>query len=198
MSNPVKKVCVFCGSAAKAIPTYGGIATDVGRTLVAHGYEVVFGGGRVGLMGIVADAMLGAGGKVHGVIPEFMKIREVAHHGLTRLDVVETMHERKQIMADNADAFLILPGGLGTLDETFEILTWKLLGLHNKPVLILNEKGFWQPLLNLINHIIEEQFATADSHHLYRVVDCVADLPKALATPDQKQIDVTNKWFDKR
>src|SRR4051812_49148308 len=150
--GPAMRVCVFCGSNPGARPEYAAAARAVGRALAERGRGLVYGGGNVGLMGVCADAALAAGGEVIGVIPDALQTAEVAHGGLTRLHVVRTMHERKALMADLSDAFAALPGGFGTLDELFEILTWAQLGIHAKPVAILNVAGFFDPLLAMLDH----------------------------------------------
>ncbi|HEV3083366.1 MAG TPA: TIGR00730 family Rossman fold protein, partial [Gemmataceae bacterium] len=140
-------VCVFCGSRSGGQPLYAAAARQLGISLVARGMDLVYGGGHVGLMGILADAVLRGGGEVVGVIPQALVERELAQEGLTRLEVVDTMHQRKAAMADLADAFAALPGGYGTADELFEILTWAQLGMHAKPIGLLNISGFFDPLL---------------------------------------------------
>ena len=152
-------LCVFCGSNAGADPAYTDAARRTGELLARSGIAIVFGGGRVGLMGRVAEAALGAGGKVIGVIPQVLMRKELAHDSLTELHVVNTMHERKQLMADLSDGFIALPGGFGTLEEFCEILTWAQLGLHTKPCGLLNVKGYYDPLLALFEHAVREQFA---------------------------------------
>lgn len=154
----VKSLCVYCGSSTGQSPVYARAAVQCGSALAARGITLVYGGGNIGLMGIMADAALAAGGKVIGVIPQALVKRELAHRGLTELHTVCTMHERKQKMADLSDAFLALPGGVGTMDEFFEILTWLQLGIHSKPVGLLNTAGFYAGLLNFMNHMRKEQF----------------------------------------
>jgi uncharacterized protein (TIGR00730 family) len=154
----VTRVCVFCGSAAGTRPDYADAARDLARALVARGLGLVYGGGSVGLMGVLADAALAAGGEVIGVLPRGLASRELAHAGLTRLEVVAGMHARKARMAALADAFVALPGGLGTLEETLEVLTWAQLGIHRKPVALLNVAGYWDALLALLAHAGREGF----------------------------------------
>jgi uncharacterized protein (TIGR00730 family) len=149
---------VFCGSATGTRPIYATIARNLGEELARRCVTLVYGGGRVGLMGIVADAVLGAGGRAIGVIPEALATKEIAHDGLTELHVVSGMHERKALMATKSSAFLTLPGGIGTLEEFFEILSWGALGIHQKPLGILNVDGYFDPLLALLDHGITEQF----------------------------------------
>ncbi|MCS6973081.1 MAG: TIGR00730 family Rossman fold protein [Cyclobacteriaceae bacterium] len=151
-------VCIFCGSAAGRDSVFAEAARTTGHLIAAQQHTLIYGGGNIGLMGIVADAVLQKGGSVIGVIPEFLLEKEVGHTGLTQLIVVKTMHERKQKMADLADAFIMLPGGWGTLDETAEILTWKQLGLIRQPVAILNSNGFYDPLIRQIDVMVEQGF----------------------------------------
>jgi uncharacterized protein (TIGR00730 family) len=158
----VNAVCVYCGSSPGSDPAYAAAARAVGRLLAESGRTLVYGGGHVGLMGTVADAALAAGGRVIGVIPRALEEKELAHDGLTELRVVGSMHERKAIMAALADAFLALPGGLGTLEELFETWTWSQLGLHAKPCGLLNVAGFFDPLLAFVDHMVEERFVGSD------------------------------------
>ena len=153
----MKWICVFCGSSGGG-PAYFDAARDFGAALAQGGFGLVYGGGHVGLMGAVADAVLAGGGTAVGVIPRFLVEKELAHTRLTELIVVETMHERKAAMADRADAFVALPGGFGTADELFEILTWGQLGLHAKPVGLLNTESFFDPLLGWLDHMVRERF----------------------------------------
>ncbi|MEG9226034.1 TIGR00730 family Rossman fold protein [Aeromicrobium sp. Sec7.5] len=158
----LSSVAVFCGSRFGTDPAYEAAAVEVGRTLAERGITLVYGGGRVGLMGAVADAAVAAGGEVVGVIPRSLDEREVAHAGLTELHVVETMHERKAIMAERADAFLALPGGMGTLEEITEQWTWTQLGIHAKRSAFYDVGGFWQPLSTLVDSMVETGFLTAE------------------------------------
>ena len=156
-----RSVCVFCGSSDRGARTHRAEAAKLGRLLAANGIDLVYGGGRVGLMGVVADAALDAGGRVIGVIPEHLLRREVGHRRTSELIVTASMHERKATMFARSDAFVVLPGGPGTLDETFEILTWRQLGLHDKPVMICDGAGYWQPLVELIDHMIRARYVRA-------------------------------------
>ena len=177
----VKRLCVYCGSSDRVAAAYREAASELGRTLAAAGIELVYGGGRIGLMGLAADAALAAGGRVTGIIPAHLHDREVGHHGVSELIVVGSMHERKRMMFERADAFAILPGGLGTLDEAFEIITWKQLGLHDKPIVVVDAAGYWQPLSALVEHIVGEGFASGRIRQLYRTVSDVPALLRALA-----------------
>lgn len=163
-------ICVYCGSSPGRDPAYAAAAHAVGRLLAETGRTLVYGGGHVGLMGAVADAALATGGKVIGVIPRALEEKELAHDGLTELRVVGSMHERKAIMADLADGFIALPGGLGTLEELFETWTWGQLGLHAKPYGLLNVAGFYDPLLALVDHMVDERFV-GPAHRELLLVD---------------------------
>ncbi len=161
----MKSICVYCGSNAGNKPVYAERAQALGARIAAEGLQLVYGGGNVGLMGIVADAVLAHGGEVVGVIPEQLVQWEVAHKGVTRLEVVANMHERKARMFDLADAFVALPGGFGTLDEMFEMLTWRQLGLGKKPCAFLDVDGFYAPLIGMIDRMVEERFLHAEQRH---------------------------------
>jgi uncharacterized protein (TIGR00730 family) len=165
----MKRVCVFCGSASGLRPLYAEEARQLGSLLAACGLELVFGAGHIGLMGVLADAVLSADGRAIGVIPQSLVDRELAHGKLSELHVVETMHQRKALMADLSDAFLALPGGYGTLDELFEILTWAQLGIHAKPIGLLNTAGFFDPLLAWVDHAVAEGFIKAKHRALLLV-----------------------------
>jgi uncharacterized protein (TIGR00730 family) len=158
VSSSLTAVSVYCGSNPGTDPAYAAAAAAMGAALAQRGIDMVYGGGHVGLMGIAADAALAAGGHVHGVITRALQEHEVEHHSLTSLTVVETMHERKFAMADRSDAFVMLPGGFGTLDEFFEVVTWTQLGVHAKPCGILDVRGFFDPLLAFLDHATGEQF----------------------------------------
>jgi uncharacterized protein (TIGR00730 family) len=165
----MKYLCVFCGSSKGGPAIYAETARRFGHALSAHGLGLVYGGGHVGLMGILADAVLQSGGPVLGVIPRSMVERELAHGKLTELHVVETMHQRKALMADRSDAFAALPGGFGTADELFEILTWAQLGLHAKPICLLNIAGFFDPLLAWVDQCVRQGFLRAEHRELLQV-----------------------------
>jgi uncharacterized protein (TIGR00730 family) len=161
----MRSVCVYCGSNAGSRPAYAERAAALGTRLAQEKLALVYGGGNVGLMGIVADAALAAGGEVIGVIPEQLVGWEVAHRGLSRLEVVANMHERKARMFDLSDAFVALPGGFGTLDEMFEMLTWRQLGLGDKPCAFLDVDGFYAPLVAMLDRMVDERFLHADQRH---------------------------------
>jgi uncharacterized protein (TIGR00730 family) len=165
----LSSICVFCGASSGAHPAYTEAARELGRTLARTGRRIVFGGGQVGMMGALADAALAAGGQVIGVIPKHLVAYEVAHPGLTELHVVGTMHARKQLMADRADAFVVLPGGLGTMEEFFEVWTWGQLGIHRKPYGLLNVHGYFDPLLAFLEHAVNERFIRPEHRKLLLV-----------------------------
>jgi uncharacterized protein (TIGR00730 family) len=179
---PISRLCVYCGSAGAVDRRYREAARELGECLAGAGIELVFGGGRIGLMGILADAVLAAGGRVVGVIPERLRDAELAHQGASELVITASMHDRKREMAERADAFAVLPGGIGTLDEMFEIVTWRHLGLHDKPIFLVDVAGYWQPLRALLDHIAAEHFAASLVPRLLRVVPDVAALMQALGT----------------
>jgi uncharacterized protein (TIGR00730 family) len=177
----IKRLCVYCGSSGAVEASYREAASELGARLAAAGIELVYGGGRVGLMGLLADAALIGGGKVTGVIPTRLLRAEVAHSGVTELVVVESMHVRKRLMAEKADAFAVLPGGIGTLDELFETLSWKQLDLHDKPILLVDIGGYWAPLRKLLDHIVVNDFAREQTRGLLHVVPSVSALMTALS-----------------
>ena len=160
MRTPAFSICVYCGSKPGKQPEFAQLATQVGTWIGAHGGQLVYGGGRNGLMGLVAEATMAAGGTVVGIIPSALVDKEWAHHGCTELHVVETMHERKRLMAEKADAFLALPGGIGTFEELFEVWTWRQLGYHHKPVGILNSLGYYDGLMAFIAQVVQAGFMT--------------------------------------
>lgn len=175
-----RSICVYCGSRKGDDPSLQAAAKLFGRLVAQAGLKLVYGGGRVGLMGVVADAALAAGGKVVGIIPEHLNSVEIGHQHVTELRVVPNMHERKHLMFEMSDAFVILPGGIGTLDEAFEIITWRQLHLHDKPVILVDCAGYWRPFLDLIDHIIAQGFASAAIRRLFQVVGRVEDVIPAL------------------
>lgn len=188
----MKRVCVFCGSSSGARPEYAAAARALAQLLAARGLGLVYGGGNIGLMGIVADAMLEAGGEVTGVIPRSLLVKEVGHRGITDLRVVETMHERKALMSELADAFIALPGGFGTLDEFFEILTWAQLGFHGKPCGLLNVAGYFDHMLMALDHAVAERFLRPQHRALVLAdTDPVALLSRLAAFAPQQD----GKWI---
>lgn len=188
----IRSVCVFCGSSAGNDPRFARAASEFGALLAREGITLVYGGGHVGLMGILADAVLANGGKVIGVIPRALWDREVGHRNLTELHVVETMHERKALMASLADAFVALPGGLGTLEEIFEVWTWAQLGIHDKPVGFLDVAEFYAPLLAFLDQGVDAGFVRAP-HRAMAVVD--ADGVSLLRRMGEYEPPKVTKWI---
>lgn len=194
-TQTINAVCVYCGSSQNVDDAYKQAARDFGRILAAEGITLVYGGGKVGLMGLIADTVLENGGKVVGIIPEHISEREVQHMGLTELHVVDSMHTRKQKMVDESDAFVVLPGGVGTLDETCEIITWRQLGIHDMPICIANINGYWDPFLGMIDHLIKSGFMRQDDIHTFSVVERTEEImPKLKSTPREK-FDPSTKWI---
>jgi uncharacterized protein (TIGR00730 family) len=162
----MKRICVYCGSSPGSHPAYLKGARDLGNALVNRGLGLVYGGARIGIMGCIADTVLAGGGEVIGVIPKALADREIFHTGLSRLEIVTTMHQRKTLMADRSDGFIALPGGLGTLEEIFEALTWAQLGFHNKPCGLLNIQGYYDHLAAFLDHAMDQGFVTDDSRSM--------------------------------
>ena len=188
------RLAVYCASSNETLDRYGAAAFEVGRTLAQRGIGVVYGGGRVGLMGQVADGALSAGGEVIGVIPRKLERLELAHQGCTRLEVVETMHERKLRMAELADGFIALPGGWGTWEELFEVVTWTQLGYHHKPVGVLNLHGYYDPLLAMVRRAIEEGFVRP----MLRDLLCDdTDLGALIAKLEVAELPDIEKWIER-
>ena len=190
--NNIQRLCVYCGSSDAVADRYQEAASELGARLAAAGIDLVYGGGRVGLMGLLADAALTAGGTVIGIIPKRLLDAEVAHLGVSELVVVESMHDRKRVMADKSDAFAVLPGGIGTLDELFEIISWKQLELHDKPILLIDIGDYWAPLRALLDHIVLTGFARPQTRGLLRVLPSISGLMVALseAPPGSPKTDV--------
>jgi uncharacterized protein (TIGR00730 family) len=188
----LSSIAVFCGSSTGTDPAFKQLTQDLGRFLAQNQIEIVYGAGNVGLMGVLADAALAENGQVVGVIPHFLKEWEVCHTGLTELIVVDTMHQRKAIMAERADGFLVLPGGFGTLDEFFEILTWRQLHLHDKPIGILNWKGYYDHLLAHANKMMAEGYLRKENMDLFVVEATAEDLLKQLKN---NRPDLKKKWL---
>jgi uncharacterized protein (TIGR00730 family) len=180
----VKSLCVYCGSARGASPRYVAAARELGAALAERKIRLIYGGARIGMMGETADAVMQGGGEVIGVIPEHLQSSEVGHSGITELKVVESMHVRKKLMFDLSDAFAVLPGGFGTLDELFEIITWRMLSLHTKPIVILNIGGYWDGLQALFDQMIAEGFARPATRQHFSVVNSVGRLFDILDAPD--------------
>ncbi len=191
----MKSICVYCGSNTGAKPVYADRAVALGQRIAREGLALVYGGGNVGLMGTVADAALQAGGEVIGVIPEQLVGWEVAHQGLSRLEVVANMHERKMRMFDLSDAFIALPGGFGTLDEMFEMLTWRQLGIGDRPCAFLDVDGFYAPLMAMIDRMVEERFLHPDQRHDLWHGD---DLDALFAWMRDYRPAQADKWMDEK
>ncbi len=190
----MKRICVFCGSSAGNRPEYRACAGELGAELTRRKIGLVYGGGNVGLMGALADAVLKAGGEAIGVIPEHLMSREIGHKQLTKLHIVRSMHDRKALMADLADAFVALPGGFGTLEEFFEVLTWSQLGLHVKPCGIVNVCGYYSPLLAMLDHAVEERFLKPQNRALVLAREGPAELLEALQQWRPLHVE---KWLDR-
>lgn len=178
--SPIQNIAVFCASASGADPAYQAAAEDLGRALAAHNIGIIYGGAKVGLMCAVAQSALAHGGRVVGVIPEVLVDLEVADRGVTELHVVDTMHTRKALMGEKSDAFLILPGGFGTLEEMFEVLAWQTLRLHDKPVVLLNINGFYDQLLSFLDHAVAQGMLKQQSREILFVANTVEDALKKL------------------
>lgn len=190
----MRTVAVYCGSSSGHDPVYANAARDLGTGIAGRGLTLVYGGGNVGLMGTVADAALRAGGRVHGVITEALLGAEVAHRELSELEVVATMHERKARMAELADGFVALPGGFGTFEELFEVLTWTQLGIHTKPVVLVNVAGFWDPLLSQTRHATEQGFMKPVHEQVMR---SAATVDEALTELFRPMPPTVPKWADR-
>ena len=180
MKTQQQSVCVYCGSRDGALPAYAIDALATGQMLAANGWRLVYGAGDVGLMGQVANAVQAAGGQTFGVIPTHLMNREVGKRDLDSFVITETMHERKKVMFMNADAVVVLPGGAGSLDEFFEAITWRQLGLHAKPVIVLNTSGYWDPLRDLLDHVVSQGFASDDILTYVTFADDVATVEATL------------------
>jgi uncharacterized protein (TIGR00730 family) len=190
----LSSICVYAGSSPGARPVYAAAARTLGEVIAGRGLGLVYGGGDVGLMKVVADAAMGAGGAVTGIIPRTLLEREIGHGALTELLVVETMHERKLAMAERADAFIALPGGIGTVEELVEVLTWTQLGVHDKPCAVLDVEGYWQPLLALLDHAVAERFLP-ETHRAMLLSDTDPDaLLDALTAWEPQSVP---KWLDR-
>ena len=190
----MRRICVFCGSNSGSKPEYRHAAEDVGRSLAQRGIELVYGGGNVGLMGVVADAALAAGGRVIGVIPQALASKEVAHWGLTDLRIVESMHERKALMAELSDAFIALPGGIGTMEEFFEVWTWSQLGYHAKPCGLINSGGYFDGLISFLDHMTAEHFLREQHRSMLFVAQMANELLVQFAAFQPPRVE---KWIDR-
>ncbi len=188
-SATFQNICVYCGSSGRVSDLYKQAAIRMGEILGQSGRTLVYGGGAVGLMGLIAGATLQQGGKVIGIIPAHIEKREIGHPNLTELHIVDSMHERKQMMVDRSDAFVILPGGLGTMDEFFEIMTWRQLGLHDKPIVVANIGEYWTPLLMLMYIMVKEGFVRAGDRDILQVVESVEGVLGALGAERGENFD---------
>jgi uncharacterized protein (TIGR00730 family) len=186
----IKSVCVYCGSSTASDPKFDAPARELGQALAKAGIKVVYGGGSPGLMGKVADAAMEAGGHVVGIIPDHILRLEVKHSNLSEMHVVPSMHVRKQMMTERADAFVVLPGGIGTLDETFEIITWKYLGLHDKPVLIANIDNYWAPFQGMMDHMKQYGFVRDAHCSTYVMVDTIEEVMNMLLSAETTEARV--------
>jgi uncharacterized protein (TIGR00730 family) len=191
----IRSLCVYCGSSSRGRPEHHRAARQLGGSMAQRGIELIYGGGHVGLMGMVADAALAAGGTVTGIIPGHLHELEVAHVGVSELLVVDSMHARKQLMFERSDGFVVLPGGLGTLDETFEIVTWRQLRLHDKPIVVVDVGGFWGPLRALVDAVIDGGYAHSSIHRLFTVVDTVDAVFAALAAAPEPAVEPKERWL---
>jgi len=194
IARTFQRLCVFCGSSHGSNPAYAEAAKNLGGELARRGIALVYGGGNVGLMGVVADGVLAAGGQVIGVIPEALMAKELGHKGIQDLRVVKTMHERKAMMAELSDGFIAMPGGIGTFEEFFEIATWAQLGFHAKPCALLNVNGFYDPLLRLVDHAIEERFVKASQRQILIVE---SEINALLHRMEHQHVPVEPKWIRK-
>lgn len=188
----MRRICVFCGSNHGSRPEYEAGARALGQALVARGLGLVYGGGNVGLMGVIADAVMERGGEVIGVIPESLRRKEVAHANLTHMHIVDSMHERKALMSDLADGFIAMPGGLGTFEEFLEIVTWAQLGIHRKPCGLLNVEGYYDGLLAFLKHAVEERFLRPQHAGLVLASDSVEAL---LEQMEAFRSPIVEKWM---
>ena len=192
--SSLRRVCVFCGSSMGFSPAYAEAAAELGKLLAQRGIGLVYGGAHVGTMGVIADAVLAAGGDVVGVIPRTLQEKEVAHQSLTELHVVESMHERKLAMMDRADAFVTLPGGSGTLEELFETFTWLQLGLHHKPIGLLDVNGYWSGLLTFLDHVVDQRLLRREHADMLLVAREPAELLDRFEAWEPPRVA---KWIDR-
>ena len=191
----IESICVYCGSSMNVSEDFKQTARDMGKILAENKITLVYGGGKSGLMGIIADSVMDNGGKVIGIIPTHISDREIQHKGLTELHVVDSMHIRKQMMVDMSDAFVVLPGGIGTLDEMCEIMTWRQLGIHDKPIIIVDKNNYWTPFLNMRDHIIKEGFMREPDLKLTLTVREPQEVLKAIHQSPEEAFDPSTKWI---
>jgi uncharacterized protein (TIGR00730 family) len=193
--STIKAVGVYTGKSGRVDQKYKDLAYGAGRLVAQNGWLLVYGGSKTGTMGLVADGALSAGGQVFGVITDFLHGIEQQHDGLSELKVVSSMHERKKMMFDRADGFIILPGGLGTLDEFFEILTWRQIGMHDKPIVIVNLDGFWDKLIGLIQDLSDTHYILPEHLTLFKVVNTLEEIPAAFANNAVDRSNHTSQWI---
>ncbi len=191
----MKKICVYCGSSSGKSPEYIESARILGRELVKRNITLVYGGASVGIMGEIADTVLAAGGEVIGIMPQALADKEISHKGLTELRVVQSMHERKAMMEEISDGFIALPGGMGTIEELFEVLTWSQLGYHRKPCALLNIKGYYDSITQFLNHAVEEQFVKSIHREMILIEDNSTRLLDLMATYQSPKVD---KWIGRK
>lgn len=186
--NKIKSVCVYCGSRSGTDPAFTEDARELGKLLAQNGIDLVYGGASIGVMGVIASAVMEHGGHVTGVIPHGLFRKEVANDGISKLLVVDSMHDRKSLMASMSDALITLPGGYGTLEELFEMITWNQLNIHNKPIYILNTNGFYDPLQSFIEHMMRKGFVSSGIDQPYRLLDTPAGIIEALSSIEPKNV----------
>lgn len=193
----VKSVCVYCGSSNRASEAFKNAAVTLGKELAENNVRLVYGGGQVGLMGVIANSVMAAGGKVTGFIPQYLHEFEHGHTGISELFIVDSMHERKRLMFEHTDAFVILPGGFGTLDEICEIITWRQLRLHSKPIIFLDIENYWSPLFDIfVDHMIEETFVRQEHKSYYQIVKNPEDvLPTIEKHYNGGGPDMVSRWW---
>lgn len=193
----MKSICVYCGSSNNISDIYKNAAKEVGKILAENNVRLIYGGGRVGLMGVVADSVMANNGKVTGFIPQYLHEYEVGHNSITELFIVDTMHERKRLMFEHSDAFIVLPGGFGTLDEICEILTWKQLRLHNKPIIFIDINQYWSPLFDtFVDHMIDKTFVRSEHKDFYKIIQSTEKLPSLIqAISPEKGLNLASKWW---
>ncbi len=194
MSHNIKSLCVYCSSSSKVDPIYKKATIELGTILAKAGKTVVYGGAKSGLMGLIASSALEAGGKVVGVITKYLQNLEAEHTGLTESYLVDTMHERKAMMVERSEAFVVLPGSLGTLEELVEVATWRQLGLHQKPIILLNINHYWDPFLEMINKMADEHFMLEAHKTIFQVVESPHEVLEALNNFHPDTFDVRSKW----
>jgi uncharacterized protein (TIGR00730 family) len=191
----VKSVAVYCSASANIDEEYLNQGKILAKHIVKHGMRLVYGGGHVGLMGAVADGVMAEGGEVFGVTTKHLDQYEVGHQGVTELKIVDDMHARKNMMFEEADGFIIMPGGFGTLEELFEVLTWKQIGLHDKPIVLVNINGFWDPLKKLMKSIVDKKFASSGDDEIYHFVDDIEKAVSQLVEMPRVKINPSKKWI---